>query len=230
MSTESPASIVVLFDVDNTLLDNDHVERDIKAHLEQAYGADVRDGYWAVLDSLRAELSYVDYLGALQRYRRDHLHDQRLLNFSSFLLNYPFEDRVYPRAAKAVSHLAGVGQTVILSDGDAVFQPHKIHRAGLWNAVGGRVLIYIHKEQMLADIVERYPARHYVVVDDKPRLLAAIKDAWGDRVTTVFPRQGHYAMDAEAVASVRTPDITIERVGDLADYDLAAFGGVSARV
>jgi len=188
--------VVFLLDCDNTLLDYDRVQDDLRGHLEREFGVASRDRYWAIFEALRAELGYADYLGALQRYRLGDMHDPRLLLMSSFLVDYPFADRLYPGAFDAIAHLRRFGLPVILSDGDVVFQPLKIQRSGLWDAVDGRVLIYIHKEQMLDDVRERYPARHYVIVDDKLRILAAMKEIWGDRLTTVFPRQGHYALDS----------------------------------
>ena len=214
-----PAEIVFLLDCDNTLLDNDRVQEDLRAHLASEFGAAQRDRYWEILEALRSELGYVDYLGALQRYRLGAMNDPRLLTMSSFLVDYPFAERLYPRALEAIEHLRRWGPTVILSDGDVVFQPRKVQRSGLWNAVEGRVLVYIHKEKMLDDVEQRYPARHYVMVDDKLRILAAMKEVWGDRLTTVFPRQGHYALDPRELAAYPPADVAIERVGDLLDWD-----------
>ncbi len=220
--------IVFFLDCDNTLLDNDRVTEDLRAHLTREFGAENCERYWAIFEALRVELGYADYLGALQRYRRDTVSDPRLLQMSSFLIDYPFADRLYPRALEAVRHLDTVGTTVVLTDGDVVFQPRKIQRSGLWDAVGGRVLIYVHKEQVLDAIAKRYPARRYVVVDDKLRLLARIKEVWGDRVTTIFPRQGHYALDPHNLATYPAADLTVERIGDLIDVDLAARLGLGA--
>jgi FMN phosphatase YigB (HAD superfamily) len=219
----SPDKVVFLLDVDNTLLDNDRIKEDLQRYLEREFGADNRDRYWAIFDELRAELGYADYLGALQRYRREAMTDPRLLMMSSFLVDYPFANRLYPGSLDAIEHLRTWGPTVILSDGDVVFQPRKVQRSGLWEAVEGRVLIYVHKEQMLNDVEERYPAGHYVMVDDKLRLLAAMKQVWGERLTTVFPRQGHYALDPKNVAIYPPADITIERIGDLVNYELPAL-------
>ncbi|MFZ3357709.1 MAG: HAD family hydrolase [Xanthobacteraceae bacterium] len=210
---------VFLFDCDNTLLDNDAVQNDLRAHLASEFGPAARDRYWAILEDLRAELGYVDYLGALQRYRLDDMCDARLLSMSSFLIDYPFAGRLYPGALDAVRHAQTAGSAVILSDGDVVFQPRKIARSGLWAAVDGRVLIYIHKEAMLEAVAAAFPARRYVMIDDKLRILAAMKKVWGDRLTTVFPRQGHYALDAAALAAYPPADITIERIGDLVAID-----------
>jgi len=219
----SPDDVVFLLDCDNTLLDNDFVENDLRDHLTREFGAEGRDRYWAIFEQLRAELGYADYLGALQRYRVGNVSDPRLLLMSSFLVDYPFASRLYPGALDAIRHLRTGGVTVILSDGDVVFQPRKIQRSGLWAAVDGRVLIYIHKEQMLGAVAERYPARHYVMVDDKLRVLAAMKQTWGDRVTTILPRQGHYALDRENISTYPPADLTVERIGDLVDYDLSAL-------
>jgi FMN phosphatase YigB (HAD superfamily) len=215
--------VVFLLDVDNTLLDNDRVQDDLRAHLASEFGAGNRDRYWAIFEALRAELGYADYLGALQRYRLGALNDPRLLLMSSFLVDYPFADRVYPAAIHAIEHLRKWGLTVILSDGDVVFQPRKIQRSGLWEAVDGRVLIYIHKEKMLDDVAQRYPARHYVMVDDKLRILAAMKKILRDRLTTVFPRQGHYALDPYNLSTYPPADLAIERIGDLLGYELCAL-------
>ena len=217
--------VVFLLDCDNTLLDYDRVQDDLRGHLEREFGVASRDRYWAIFEALRAELGYADYLGALQRYRLGDMHDPRLLLMSSFLVDYPFADRLYPGAFDAIAHLRRFGLPVILSDGDVVFQPLKIQRSGLWDAVDGRVLIYIHKEQMLDDVRERYPARHYVMVDDKLRILAAMKEAWGDRPTTVFPRQGHYALDSRNLSAYPPAALTVERIGDLVNFDRAAFLG-----
>ena len=208
--------LVILLDVDNTLLDNDRIIADLGDHLQQEFGADCRARYWAVFEKLRAELGYADYLGALQRYRLDAPNDPRLLGMSSFLLDYPFADRVYPGALEALEQLARFGPTAILSDGDVVFQPRKVQRSGLWDAVEGRVMIYLHKETMLPEVEKIYPARRYVMVDDKLRLLTLMKNIWREKLVTVFPRQGHYA-DAAAIAAYPTADFTVERIGELSN-------------
>ncbi len=218
-----PNRIVFLLDVDNTLLDNDRVQLDLKKHLEREFGAVNQVRYWAIFEELRQELGYADYLGALQRYRLKAMDDPKLLLISSYLVDYPFANRLYPGSLDVLEHLNQWGPTVILSDGDVVFQPRKVQRSGLWDAVDGRVLIYIHKEQMLADVERFYPAEQYVMVDDKLRILAAMKSVWGDRLTTVFPRQGHYAFDPAALAAYPPAQLTVDRIGDLAGYDLAAF-------
>jgi hypothetical protein len=214
--------VVFLLDVDNTLLDNDSVSGDLRRYLIQEVGAERQEQYWAIFEALRSELGYADYLGALQRYRIEHPRDPSLLRLSSFLVNYPFASRLFPGAIDTIEHLARWGPTVIFSDGDVVFQPRKIERSGLFDAVGHRVLIYIHKEEELDDVESRFPADHYVLVDDKVRILTAVKESWGARLTTVFPRQGHYAHDPK-VSTYPRPDITIERIGDLLAYDRAAL-------
>ncbi len=222
---KSQHDLVFLVDCDNTLLDNDRVESDLRDHLAREFGADSRDRYWAIFEELRSELGYADYLGALQRYRLGDLNDPRLLLMSSYLVDYPFADRLYEGSLAALAHLRDLGRTVIASDGDVVFQPRKIQRSGLWDAVDGRVLIYIHKERMLDAIAQRFPARHYVMVDDKLRVLAAMKDAWGDRLTTVFARQGHYALDPANVAAYPPAAIAVDHIGDLVHHGFAEFAG-----
>jgi len=218
-----PSQVVFLFDVDNTLLDNDQIEKDLRGHLESEFGTEARDRYFAVFEGLRAELGYADYLGALQRYRLEKLCDVRLLMMSSFLVDYPFSNRLYPGSLDAIEHVQNWGSTVILSDGDVVFQPRKVQRSGLWETVMGRVLIYIHKEEMLNDVERHYPARHYVMVDDKSRILAAMKKVWDDRLTTVWPCQGHYAHDSSTNALYPPADIVIDHIGDLVNYDLLSL-------
>ena len=214
-------STVFLVDVDNTLIDNDHIQADLKRHLEREFGAACRDRYWTILEQLFDELGYRDYLGALQRYRVEHPRDIHLLSMSSYLVDYPFANRLYPQALDILERFRGWAPTVILSDGDVVFQPLKVERSGIAEAADGHVLIYIHKEKELADVEQRYPARHYVLVDDKPRILAAVKAIWRDRVTTVLPRQGQYAHDVKVVASLPPADLTVERIGDLLAYDFS---------
>ena len=222
MKTESGFPLLFLLDVDNTLLDNDRIEKDVSDHLTRTFGREACDRYWSILEQLRSELGYADFLGALQRYRAERLHDPHVLEMSSFLVDYPFAERLYPTALELVRWLGSRWVTVILSDGDAVFQPRKVARSGLWRAVEGRVLIYIHKEQMLDDVERRYPAEHYVFVDDKLRLLNAVKQIWGDRVTTVFPTQGHYAVDP-SVKTYPPADVTIARIADLTEYVSKTF-------
>ena len=213
------SDIVFLLDVDNTLLDNDAVRRDLHEHLGCEFGSEARDRYWMLFEELRAKLGYADYLGALQRYRIEAMTEPRLLLLSSYLVDYSFADRLYPDAMHVLEHLRQYGPTVILSDGDVVFQPRKVQRSGLWDAVEGRVLIYVHKEQMLSDVAQRYPARHYVMVDDKVRILAAMKREWPERLTTIFPRQGYYALDEATVSAYPPADVAVERIGELLRYD-----------
>ena len=207
--------VVHLLDVDNTLVDNDAVIEDLRRHLTDAFGAKCQERYWAFFEEIRRELGYADYLGALQRYRLEHPRDRHLLAISLYLMHYPFATRVYPGVFDLIRQLRRNGPVVILSDGDVVFQPRKVERSGLWAAVDGEVLIYVHKERMLDDVEARYPSRKYVMVDDKLRILTAMKAAWGDRLTTVFVRQGHYALDASITSSNPPADVTVERVADL---------------
>jgi hypothetical protein len=225
----SPAEVAFLVDVDNTLVDNDAIQNDLKGYLAREFGEDSRDRYWAILEAIREEAGYVDYLGALQRYRLGALSDPRVLLISSFLVDYPFAERLYPAALDVLARLATWGPTIILSDGDVVFQPRKVQRSGLWDAVQGRVLIYIHKEEMLADVERLYPARHYVMADDKLRILTAMKRSWAGRLTTVFVRQGHYAFDAASSARYPAADVTLESIGALLNYERSAFAGRANR-
>lgn len=220
---EVSSRIIFLFDVDNTLLDNDIVAADLQRHLASEIGAAGVQEYWQIFEQLRTELGYADYLGGLQKYRVKHPHAQQLLCMSDFLINYPFAERLFPDALKVIEHVQQWGPAVILSDGDVVFQPLKIRRSGLADNVSGGVLIYVHKEQELDDVERRYPAEHYVMVDDKLRILTAVKKFWGARVTTVFVRQGHYANDPKIIGSYQAADISIGRIGDLLQYDLQQF-------
>jgi FMN phosphatase YigB (HAD superfamily) len=214
------AETVFLFDVDNTLLDNDRIQDDLRTELTRAHGERACERYWAIFEELRSELGYADYLGALERLRIERLHDPTLLPTANWLIDYPFADRLYPDALHVVEHVRQWGQAVILSDGDAVFQPRKIARSGLWDAFAGNVLIYVHKENELADVERWHPARHYVLIDDKARILAAVKAIWGGRVTTVFPKQGHYALN-EPPRDGASVNLAIERIGDLLGRDLS---------
>jgi FMN phosphatase YigB (HAD superfamily) len=217
----SDGEVVFLLDVDNTLLDNDRFGADLGERLEQSLGADQRERYWSIFSALREELGYVDYLGTLQKLRVGLDDDPALLQISSYLLEYPFADRLYPHALEAIAHLGTLGLPVVLSDGDVIFQPRKIQRSGIWNAVQGRVLIEVHKERALDAVRRRYPARHYVMVDDKPLLLASMKRALGQDLTTVFVHQGHYATQSETTVIDPPPDVEIEHIGDLLDLDLS---------
>lgn len=210
--------LVLLFDVDNTLVDNDRIAADLKRYLTTEVGEERQTHYWQIFEELRVELGYADYLGALQRFRQRYPRESHVLAVSSYLVNYPFANRLYPGSLDALEHARSLGLTVILSDGDVVFQPLKVHRSGVFEAVDGRILIYIHKEQELDDVERRFPAEHYVLVDDKVRILTAVKEQWGARVTTVFPRQGHYAYGAD-VDRYPPPDLTIDRIGDFTSFD-----------
>jgi hypothetical protein len=215
--------LVFLFDVDNTLLDNDRVTADLKRQLEREVGHERQERYWVIFEELRAELGYADYLGALQRYRAIYPRDPRVLTVSHFLLHYPFANRLFPNSLDAVDHVKQFGTPVILTDGDVVFQPHKIHDSGLYEAFDGAVLVYIHKEIELEDVERRYPADHYVLIDDKLRILTAVKKIWNERVTTVFVRQGHYAFDEKAISAYPRADLSIEHIGDLIELPLMRF-------
>lgn len=216
-------NLVFLFDVDNTLLDNDHVTADLKRHLEQQVGPERQQRYWDIFEQLRTELGYADYLGALQRYRIEYPRDPGLLTVSHFFINYPFATRLYPDSLDAIEHVKQWGKAVILSDGDVVFQPLKVERSGIYEAVNGNVLIYIHKEKELEDVERRFPASHYVLIDDKIRILTDVKKIWGNKVTTVFPRQGHYALDPQIIAAYPPADISIARIGELLNFKLEDF-------
>ena len=221
--TSGRAGVAFLFDVDNTLLDNDRVIADLSLYLKREVGPKRARCYWALFEQLRTRLGYADYLGALQRYRTEYPHELGLLAVSRFLINYPFANRLFPNSLDVLEHVKQWGPVVLLTDGDVVFQPRKVDRSGLYETVEGHALIYVHKERELANVEARYPATHYVVVDDKLRLLAAIKKLWGPRVTTVFARQGHYARDPKILASYAPADASIERIGDLLDFQLADF-------
>jgi len=218
--SRAESATVFLFDVDNTVLDNDRVIADLQSHLESTVGADCAQHYWRIFEDLRTELGYADYLGALQRYRIKYPRDPAVLAVGRFLLDYPFADRLFPHALKVIEHVGKWGPAAILSDGDVVFQPRKIDRSGLFQAVSGKVMIYLHKEKELDDVARRVPAEHYVLVEDKLRILAAVKNSWGPRVTTVFVRQGHYAHDPKGLAEFPAADVNIECIGDLLQYDL----------
>jgi FMN phosphatase YigB (HAD superfamily) len=219
---------VFLFDVDNTLLDNDHVTADLKRHLAANVGQERSGRYWQLFEMIRTELGYADYLGALQRYRIEYPHDPNLLAVSYFLMRYPFANRLFPNSLDAVEHVSQWGEAVILSDGDVVFQPHKVYRSGLFELFEGKVLIYVHKEHELEDVEQRYPAEHYVVVDDKLRILHAIKKIWKNRVTTVFVKQGHYAHDPKILAEYSPADVNIGRIGELLDYNLNSLSAAAS--
>jgi FMN phosphatase YigB (HAD superfamily) len=215
--------VVFLFDVDNTLLDNDRVSADLKRFLTDHVGQERQRRYWALFEELRTELGYADYLGALQRYRTENPRDPNLLAVSEFLVEYYFANRLFPNSLDVLDHVSQWGKAAILSDGDVVFQPRKIRRSGLFDGVKGNVLIYVHKEHELDDVKQRYPADHYVLIDDKIRILTAVKKVWGSSVTTVFVRQGHYALDPKIIEAYPPADLSIERIGDLMQYGLEDF-------
>ncbi len=221
--SNAPDEIVFLFDVDNTLLDNDRVTADLERHLERVVGTERHRRYWTIFEELRAEIGYADYLGALQRYRIEYPRDPHLLTVSEFMVEYPFANRLFPNSLDVLEHVKQWGATVILSDGDVVFQPRKVKRSGLSDAVDGNVLIYVHKEHELDDVERRFAAKRYVMVDDKLRILTAMKKVWGSRLVTVFPRQGHYAHDPKVLTDFPPADVSIDRIGDLLSYDLQAL-------
>lgn len=223
------SNTVFLFDVDNTLLDNDHVTADLKRHLQTEVGEERAHRYWEFFEAIRSELGYADYLGALQRYRMEYPRDPRLLAVSYFLMRYPFANRLFPGSLDAIQHVAKGGTPVILSDGDVVFQPHKVYRSGLYEEFNGHVLIYVHKELEMDDVEQRFPAEHYVMVDDKLRILEAMKKVWKTKLTTVFVRQGHYARDAKALAQYPAADVSLERIGDLVNHDVASLRAAAAK-
>jgi FMN phosphatase YigB (HAD superfamily) len=212
-----------MLDVDNTLLDNDRFIADLTARLDQLFGEAERARYWRIYDDRRESLGYADYLGSLQEFRLGNDDEANLLQLSGFLLDYPFRELLYPDSLAVIEHLRGIATTLILSDGDIVFQPRKIRRSGLWDAVEGRVLVYLHKERMLDTIERHFPARRYVMVDDKARLLAAVKRLVGDRLTTIFPRQGHYALDPAVADITPSPDVTVEHIGKLLEFSVRDF-------
>ena len=222
MTLRSP--VVFLVDVDNTLLDNDRIQQDLRDQFDQKLGVEARKRYWSILEEIFSGLGFRDYIGALQRYRLEHPCDVELFSMSSFLMDYPFADRLYPAALEVLRHLGAMGPTVILSDGDVVFQPRKVQHAGIAEMVSGQVLIYIHKEEALQDVERRYPAERYVLVDDKLRILSAVKRYWGERVTTVLPRQGSFAHDPAVVSAFPPADVSIDRIAELLDYDLGRLG------
>lgn len=221
MSGSSP--IVFLFDVDNTLLDNDCVHDDFDRHIAEEFGVDEAKRYWKIYEELRDKLGYADYLGAVQQFRLGCDDELRVQRLAAFLLDYPFAERLYPGALDTIAHLSKCGPCAVLSDGDVVLQPRKIRKSGIEAAVDGRVLIYIHKERMLDDVTGHYPAAHYVMVEDKLRVLDGMKSRWRERLTTVFVRQGHYANDP--AARKEYPPAQIERggIGELCGMPVEAF-------
>jgi FMN phosphatase YigB (HAD superfamily) len=221
--------LVFLFDVDNTLLDNDCVIADLARYLQREVGSRHARQYWAIFERLREQFGYADYLGALQLYRRAHPHEIGLLTISRYLIGYPFARRIFPHAFNVIARVQRWGKAALLTDGDVVFQPHKVDGSGLFRAVRGNTLIYVHKERELRDVAARYPADHYVLVDDKLRILAAVKAIWRERVTTVFVRQGHYARDQKILARFPAADVTIDRIGDLLKLPRETFSSPRRR-
>ena len=201
-----PASACFLIDVDETLLNNDAVCDDLKRHLVEIVGEEGKRRYWELFEQLWTELGYADYLGRCNDTGSNGWATRRFSAIASYLLHYPFHERLYPGALETIAALRRRAPVVILTDGDAVHQPNKIERSGIGQAVDGHVLIYVHKEEMLDDIERRYPAEHYVMVDDKLRILTAMKAQWQDRLTTVFVRQGHYALDPAIARRVPAAD------------------------
>ena len=228
--TSQGSDVALLIDVDDTLFDNDAFERDVQTWLDREIGPGSADQYQRAFEAQRDARDYADFLGAVQRAWEASGRDPRWLRAGDFLLDYPFHDRLYPQALEALEHLAQVGTAWLITDGDGVMQPRKLRRAGLWDAVQGRVRIYVHKEQQLSDIQRTCGARHYVMVDDKPRILDAMKRGWRERVTTLQPLQGHYAL-AEADATPRLPpDLTVARIGLLARDDSVVLQALRRKV
>ena len=199
--------LVFLFDVDSTLLDEDAVINDLCKYLIQQVGQESADNYWKHFDKLRGELGYADYLGALQRSRDENPHEMGLLLVARYLIEYPFASKLFPQALDVVRHAKQWGLPVILSDGDVVFQPVKIDRAGLCKPFDEHVLIYIHKEKELAHVAQRYPADHYVFIDDNLRILQVVKACWGERVTTIHVCQGQDIVNSHILADITINDI-----------------------
>ena len=221
---------VFLFDVDNTLLDNDRVTAALKRFLTSEVGEERTTRYWKIFEELRNTLGYADYLGSLQEYRRQFPYDSHVLSLSNFLINYPFANRLYPGSLDVIDKFKALGTVVILTDGDAVFQPRKIERSGLAEAVDNNILIYLHKENELADVERRFPAERYFLFDDKLRILAAIKEQWQTRVTTVFVKQGHYALDLGHVSKYPCADIEVSCISDLLNEKFDSIWNADALV
>ena len=214
---------VFLFDVDNTLLDNDRVKSDLKEKVLQDFGQEACNRFWAIYEEQRKKHIYADFIGTLERFRLEHLHDPKALRLSLWMMHYPFADRLFPDALAVVRHVSQWGLPVVLTDGDGVFQPYKLERSGLWNAFDGRVLGYVQKDQELEAIAQAFPARHYILVDDKLKLLNAVKGIWGNRVTTIFVKQGHYANDPNVLASEPVADVSVDRVAELMMHDFSTI-------
>ena len=213
--------IIFLVDVDDTLLNGDCIQTDFKQHMEREFGIQCRDRYWVIQEELFNELGYRDYLEALQRFRLEYPYEPHLVTAANFFVDYPFANRLYPGALNVLEHFRKWSKTVILTDGDMVLQPRKIQQSGIFEMVEGNVLVYVHKEEALEDIKRRYPAEHYVLVDDKLRILTAFKKAWANHVTTVFPKQGEFALDPQVLSSYPAADIAVDQISDLLSYSLS---------
>ncbi len=213
-------SPVFLLDVDNTLLDNDQVRTQLEAAVTDAVGPARATRLWEIYEAVREELDFVNFPETLERFSRECDEVACLGRLSSILYGFPFAECLYPGALQAIHHVKSLGLPVILSDGDQLFQRYKIRAAGLETAVDGRVLVYVHKEQSTDDIRKRYPATHYVMVDDKPRIHTAMKAVLGDQVTTVMVCQGKYAADP-AQHDYPDPDVTLDSIQDLVQLTAA---------
>ncbi len=218
-------TLVFLIDVDNTLIDNDAVKKDLDEHITVELGPALAARFWEIYEQARKERETVDIPLALSRLRTQtslaDMDEQTYLHVHSIFDNYPFFERLYPGTLETLHYLRTLGLTVIVSDGDRFFQAEKIFASNLAEAVEGRVLIYIHKQQHLDEIVRQYPADHYVMIDDKPEILADTKELWGKRVTTAFVQQGKYA--AEQKPPNFAPDISVLHIADLRNYSATQF-------
>lgn len=217
--------LVVLCDVDNTLLNDNRIVSDLCDFLLDKLGEQGAKQYWTHFEALSQSLGYADYLGALQRARDEHPHEMHFIAITNFLLTYPFSERLFPRALDVIDHVACWALPVIVSDGDVVLQPIKLHRAGLARKVQDRVLVYIHKEKELDDIMQRYPATHYVFVEDNLSILSSVKREWGQRVTTIHIRPHGHPPDEGRTAL--QPDITLNDIGDMLRINEADLRGSS---
>jgi len=216
--------LVFWLDVDNTLVANDDVKDDLDMHLQVEVGPQLAERFWALYEEVRKEESLVDIPLALDRFREQtsiaEMDDLTYQHVRSIFNNYPFPKALYPYALETVQHLNTLGTTVIVSDGDPIFQSEKILSSNLAEAVEGRVLLYIHKQEHIQETMKAYPGDHYVAVDDKPDILLDTKNLLGDRVTIVFVRQGKYAKQLPEHFSA---DITVDHIGDLRTYSAGQF-------
>jgi hypothetical protein len=206
--------LVFLLDVDNTLLDNDRAKEDMAARVEDLVGAERAARWWELYEQVRQETDVVDYPRTLTRYRAVFPDEPRFPHLADFILGLPYAGYVYPGALETLTYLRTLGTTVIVSDGDAVYQAAKIARAGLAAAVDDHVLIFLHKEGRIEDVRQRYPAEHYLLIDDKLRILARLKGILGDLVTTLHVAQGHYASSERGIypaADLEVPSIAAVR-------------------